>query len=136
MERSAKWGLGRVIFSNRWHIVILRPTEEAMLLHTLHHPTQCRALATGQTADGKVPQSELRPLLKTITGLNDTIAWDDYKDDAERRLTKLVESRIATAQRPRASRSNGRQRSGNGRSRSRAKTPATNGSSPRRRKAA
>ena len=66
----------------------------------------------------------------------DPVVWDDYKDDAEHRLTKLVESRIAAAQRPRPSRSNGRRRSGNGRPRSRAKTPATNGSSPGRRKAA
>jgi DNA end-binding protein Ku len=136
MERSGKWGLGRVVLSNRWHIVIIRPIEETMLMHTLHHPAQCRVLAAGQTADARVTQSELRPLLKTINGLNGTVAWDDYKDDAEHRLTKLVESRVAAAQRPRASRSNGRQRSGNGRSRSRAKTPATNGTSTRRRMAA
>ena len=136
MERSAKWGLGRVILANRWHIVILRPTEDAMLLHTLHHPAQCRALAVGQTADANVTQSELRPLLRTINGLNGSVTWDDYKDDAERRLTKLVESRIAAAQRPRLARSNGKQRSGSGRSRRRTKAAATNRTSSRRRKAA
>ncbi len=128
LERSAKWGLGRVILSKRWHIVIVRPTENALLIHTLHHPAQARALPAGDTTEVRVTQSELRPITQTINRLNGNVKWDNYRDDAERRLVEAVEAKIVATKRARPSRSTGRRRTGNGRS--------TNGGVKRRRRAA
>jgi DNA end-binding protein Ku len=136
LERSGKWGLGRVTLSNRSQIVIVRPIESAMLMHTLHHPAQSRALPAADTTDVKVTQTELRPLVKTVNALNGHVKWDRYKDDAERRLVELVETKTAAPRRPRLAQTNGRRRTGKGRSTGKSKSPASNGSSKRRRRAA
>ncbi len=45
LERSGKWALGRVVFSSRWPIVLVCPENRVLLVHTLYHPAQRRALA-------------------------------------------------------------------------------------------
>jgi len=128
LDRSGKWGLGRVILSKRWAIVIVRPTENALLMHTLHHPTQARAVPAIETPEAKATQTELRPITQTINRLSGNVNWDSYMDDAERRLVKVVQAKVVATKRPRPSRSNGKRRTGNGRS--------TNGSAKHRRAAA
>lgn len=136
LKRSGKWGLGRVVLSNRWCIVVVRPVETALLMHTLHHPAQSRALPAVDTTDVKVTQSELRPLVQTVNALNGHVKWDRYRDDAERRLVELVETKTAAPRQPRLAQTNGRRRTRNGHSTGKSKSPASNGSSKRRRRAA
>ena len=136
LDRSRKWGLGRVILSKRWAIVIVRPTENALLMHTLHHPTQARAVPAIETPEAKVTQTELRPITQTINRLNGNVNWDSYMDDAERRLVKVVQAKVVATKRPKSSRANGKRRVGNGRSTNRTKPSASNGSTRRRRTAA
>ena len=136
LERSGKWGLGRVILSNRWQIVIVRPIENALLVHTLHHPAQSRALPSVETMEAKVTQTELRPLVKTINGLNGEVNWEAYKDDAERRLTAAVECKVSATQGPRLSSISRRRRAANSRSVSRSKSSDSNGRTKQRKRAA
>ena len=136
LDRSGKWGLGRVILSKRWAIVIVRPTENALLMHTLHHPTQARAVPAIETPEAKVTQTELRPITQTINRLNGNVDWDSYMDDAERRLVKVVQAKVVATKRPKSSRTNGKRRVGNGRSTNSTKPSASNRSARRRRTAA
>jgi DNA end-binding protein Ku len=136
LERSGKWGLGRVVLSNRWQIVIVRPIENALLMHTLHHPALSRALPSTDAMEVKVKQAELRPLVQTINGLNGNVDWNRYRDDAESRLVAAVEGKVIATRRPRLSSTNRKRRTDNGRSTGKAKSPASNGSIKRRRRAA
>jgi DNA end-binding protein Ku len=136
LERSGKWAVGRIVFSNKWQIVVIRPTDELLLVHTLYHPAQRRALVNGEGGEVEVSQQDLRPLLRLIDTADGEIPWADYQDDTERRLTELVEAKVAAAQNPRAARSGGRHRSGNGRSNAHADPNATHDVPSRRRKAA
>jgi DNA end-binding protein Ku len=136
LERSGKWGLGRVILSNRWQIVIVRPIENALLVHTLHHPAQSRALPSVETMEAKVTQTELRPLVKTINGLYGDVNWEAYKDNAERRLVEAVECKISGTHGPRLSSISRRRRAANGRSVSRSKSSGSNGRTKQRKRAA
>jgi DNA end-binding protein Ku len=136
LERSGKWGLGRVVLSNRWQIVIVRPIENALLMHTLHHPALSRALPSTDAMEIKVKQAELRPLVQTINGLNGNVDWNRYRDDAESRLVAAVEGKVIATRRPRLSSTNRKRRTGNGRSTGKAKSPGSNGSIKRRRRAA
>jgi DNA end-binding protein Ku len=136
LERSGKWGLGRVILSNRWQIVIVRPTEDALLMHTLHHPAQSRALPSIEAMEATVTQTELRPLVKTINGLNGDVNWEAYKDDAERRLVEAVECKVSGTQGPRLSSIGRRRGAANGRSASRSKSSGSNGRTKQRKRAA
>jgi non-homologous end joining protein Ku len=133
LHRSGKWAVGRVVFSGKWQIVMIRPADDVLFVHTLYHPAQRRALVNTEGGEVEISQQDLRPLLRLIDTTNGDIPWDDYRDDSERRLTELVEAKVAAAQNPRSGRANGRHRSGNGRPNGHAaadETPA------RRRKAA
>jgi DNA end-binding protein Ku len=136
LERSGKWGLGRVVLSNRWQIVIVRPIESVLLMHTLHHPALSRALPSTEAMEVKVTQADLRPIVQAINGLNGNVDWNRYRDDAESRLVAAVERKVVATKRPRLSSANERRRTSNGRSTGKSKSPASNGSSKRRRKAA
>ena len=135
LQRSGKWAIGRVVFSGKRQIVAVRPADQVLLVHTLYHPALCRALVNTDIADVEVTQKDLRPVLRVINATNGKIRWKKYQDDSERRLSELVEAKVAAAQNGRAARSNGRRRSATG-SRTKAKRRASNGSAGNRRKAA
>ncbi len=136
LDRSGKWAIGRVVFSNKWQIVVVRPVEQLLLVHTLYHPAQRRALLNPEGADAEVNPQDLSPLLRIIDTADGEIPWSDYQDDTERRLAELVEAKVEAAQQPRAAHSNGKQRSAGTRSKEPGQPPASNGSSRTRRKAA
>ena len=136
IRRSGKWAIGRVVFSGKWQIVAVRPVEHVLLMHTLYHPAQRRALLNPEGGDVEVSQQDLRPLLRIIDTADGEIPWADYQDDYERRLTDLVEAKVTAAQHPRTARSNGRHRTGNGRSNGHADSNAADEAPVRRRKAA
>lgn len=136
MERNGKWGIGRVIFSSKWQIVAVRPADDVLLVHTLYHPAQRRALVNPEGADAEVSQQDVRPILRTIDAADGEIRWADYHDDIERRLTQLVEAKVTAAQGLRAGRRNGRHHASNGRPNGQAKSAAREGSSRPYRRAA
>jgi DNA end-binding protein Ku len=136
LERSGRWAVGRVVFSGKWQIVVIRPASEVLLVHTLYHPAQRRALVNSEGGDVEISQQDLRPLLRLISTTDGEIPWEDYQDDTERRLTELVEAKVAAMQKLRAGRASGRHRSGNGRSNGHGDSTAADEAPARRRKAA
>ena len=136
LQHSGKWGVGRVVFSGKWQIIAVRPADDVLLLHTLYHPTQRRALLNPEGALVEVSQQDLQPLLRSIRAGDGEILWEDYQDDYERRLTALVEAKVAAVQAPSPGRANGRRRSANGTSRAESNARPQRGSSGARRKAA
>ena len=70
------------------------PPSEVLLVHTLYHPAQRRALLNPEGGDVEVSQQDLRPLLRLIDTTDGEIPWADYQDDTERRLTELVEAKV------------------------------------------
>jgi non-homologous end joining protein Ku len=105
-------------------------------MHTLHHPAQSRALPSIEAMEATVTQTELRPLVKTINGLNGDVNWEAYKDDAERRLVEAVECKVSGTQGPRLSSIGRRRGAANGRSASRSKSSGSNGRTKQRKRAA
>jgi len=136
LHRSGKWAVGRVVFSGKWQLVVIRPVDQVLLVHTLYHPAQRRALVNSEGGEVELSQQDLRPFLLLIDTNDGEVPWGDYQDDMERRLTELVEAKVAAAQNPRAGRSSGRHRSTNGRSNRHADSTAAQEAPARRRKAA
>ncbi len=95
LERSGKWALGRVVFSSRWQIVVVHPENQVLLLHTLYHPAQRRALGATGAADVKVSQQEPGPVLRMIaSAIARRIAQlDPWEVDRQRWGRKIADSR-------------------------------------------
>jgi DNA end-binding protein Ku len=136
LARSGKWAVGRVVFSSKWQIVVIRSADQVLLVHTIYHPAQRRALVNTEAGEAEVSQQDLRPLLRLIDTNDHDIPWAHYQDDTERRLTELVEAKVEATQNPRAGKANGRRRSGNGRAHGQAESAVADAATGRRRKAA
>jgi len=106
--RAKKWAIGRVVFSSKSQILMIRPCDEVLLIHTLYHPSQRRALVNSEGTEVEISLHDLRPLLRLINATDDEIPWSDYQDDAGRRLTELVEAKVAAARNPRTVKSSRR----------------------------
>jgi DNA end-binding protein Ku len=118
IRESGKWGIGQVVFSGKQYLVVIRPEDSFLMLHTMHHPDQRRALAGGNVKDCRVLAKDLRPVLRVINSANGTIPWDDFRDNTDQRLAELVQAKIRPAKRRRTSGSNGKPRPKATRSRS------------------
>ncbi len=136
LQKSGNWGLGRVVFSNRWQIVLVRPVNPFLLVHTIYHPAQRRALPSTQPLDVEIDRKELRPLVRLIDSAGSEIPWEDYEDDLEHRVTALVEAKLASARNSYAKQSNGRRRSASAGPKSQAKMRTSRATSRAKRKAA
>jgi DNA end-binding protein Ku len=122
IRQSGKWGIGLVVFSGKRQIVVVRPEDRILIVHTLYHPALRRALANGDIGDFRIPAKDLRPLRRFIDSANGAVPWNAFLDDADGRLAKLVAAKVRPTKSRRSNGSNGRTRSTAVRSRSRTKT--------------
>jgi DNA end-binding protein Ku len=135
IRQSAKWGIGQVVFSGKRQILLVRPEDPLLVVHTMHHPALRRALANGDVGNCRVPAKDLRPLRRVIDSAGGAVPWDDFRDDTDRRLAQLVQAKIRPAKR-RRSKSNGRARSTAAPSRPQRKPRPVTAAPRKRRKAA
>lgn len=126
LSRKKRWALGRVVFSSRRQLVVVRADGAQMILHTLHNPDQQRACTPVDFSQNGRPRPSVRALTMLMDGASGPIPWSEYHDDTDQQLAALVRQKISPS-------SNGRSKKppvrvvSNGRS---------NGTTRRRRKAA
>ena len=111
IRQSNRWGIGQVVFSGKRQIILVRPEDSILMLHTMHHPSLRRALANGDVGDHRVLAKDVRPLLRIIESADETIPWDDLQDNTDQRLAELVQTKLRPTRRRRAKGSNGKPRS-------------------------
>lgn len=90
LQDTTKWALGRVVFSGHRQLVVVRPTRDRLVLHTLHDPALCRAVAPMDTDMSEVDSTQLKTLAKVLSSKNDRVAWNEYVDDTNAKLVALV----------------------------------------------
>ncbi len=109
LQDTAKWALGRVVFSGHRQLVVVRPTEDRLVLHTLHDPALCRAVTPMDTDISGVDSTELKALAKVLSRKNGRVAWNEYVDDTDAKLVALVQAKLRPAK-PTILKLNGRKR--------------------------
>ena len=109
LQDTAKWALGRVVFSGHRQLVVVRPTEDRLVLHTLHDPALCRAVAPMDTDTSVVDSTERKALAKVLSSKNGRVAWNEYVDDTDAKLVALVQAKLRPAK-PTILKLNGRKR--------------------------
>ena len=136
IHRSGKWGIGLAVFSGKRQIVVARPEDDILMMHTLYHPALRRALANGDVRHSQVPAKDVRALRRAIDSTNGVVPWGDFQDDTDRRLAELVEAKVRPTKSRRSNGSNSRTRSTAARSRSQRKPRPATSATRNRRKAA
>ena len=109
LRSSEKWALGRVILSNNRQVVVVRPDEQTLVVHTLYFPGQQRAAVGIEPDCVDLSRKDIAAMERIIRATNGQIPWDEYKDESETRLSELVQAKVAAA-----ATGNGRRRNGKG----------------------
>jgi DNA end-binding protein Ku len=92
LEKAGRAGIGRWVFHNREYMVTVRPTEELLLLHTMHFADELvgdRDLEL-PTPKKKPSKREVDMAASLVESLHEDFHIADYEDTYRKAVMKLV----------------------------------------------
>ena len=95
MQSASVWGIGEVVLSGRRRLVALQPHSRRLVLHLLHWPAQRRSCPLLEAPAEDPPKRCVTAIGRHIADHSEAITWPDLNDDWERRLTALVQRKLA-----------------------------------------
>jgi DNA end-binding protein Ku len=95
LKQLDRYAIGQIIFSEREELVMLRPSNSALVMHMLRHDLQFRALD-----DIDIPRVKVAPrksqmaetLIRAATETRFNLA--KYKDEYQKKLSALIEAKV------------------------------------------
>jgi DNA end-binding protein Ku len=94
LRQSRYDGLAKLTMHSREHIVILRPAERGIMLHTMYYADEVREVAEFEPHRKLVNEKELK-LAKTLIGsLVADFRPQKYKDTYRENLLKLIDAKV------------------------------------------
>ena len=94
MRKSGYVGVAKIAMHNREHIVILRPTQKGIMLHTMYYPDEIRQVEEFRTDTSSVKPKELDLAKVLIESLEAPFEPDKYKDTYRENLMKMIEAKV------------------------------------------
>ncbi len=95
MRRSGHVGIATVAMHRREHVVILRPGEKGLMLHTMFYADEVRREQEYAAAPDLVTSRELDMAALLVQALTGTFQPEKYKDSYQEKLNALIENRLA-----------------------------------------
>lgn len=94
MKKQGKVALARWVAYNREHLVILRPFEDGLVLHTMYYADEVRDFKGVEIPEGDVKEKELKLAEMLIDELSEA-AFEPlrYKDEYRQRLMDKIEAK-------------------------------------------
>lgn len=90
MRATGYYGIAKVAMHNREHIVIVRPTQKGMMLHTMYYRNEIRMADEFTTDTSQIKEKELtlaRTLIETLAGEFEPEKYHDtYRDNLEKMI--------------------------------------------------
>lgn len=94
MEKQGKVALARWVASNREHLVILRPFEKGLVLHTMYYADEVRDFSAIDQEDVQVREKELKLAEMLINELSEKkFSPLQYKDEYRERLLDRIKAK-------------------------------------------
>jgi DNA end-binding protein Ku len=94
MEKSGYAGIAKIAMHNREYIVIIRPREHGLTLHTMFYSNEIRAEAEyGHTDKGQIKEQERTLAQQLIESLAAPFEPDKYHDTYQAGLQNLIEAK-------------------------------------------
>lgn len=93
LKRSGYVGIAKVSMHNREHVVILRPGENGVLLHTMYYTHEIRKVDEFRTDLSLVKEKELALAQSLVEALAAEFEPEKYKDGYRENLLQLIEAK-------------------------------------------
>ncbi|MCU1245385.1 MAG: Ku protein [Acidobacteria bacterium] len=103
MEKQGKVALARWVAANREHLVILRPFEKGLVLHTMYYADEVRDFSAVDKEDVQIREKELKLAELLINELsekkfNPLQYKDDYRERLLDRIKTKAQGKVITAE--------------------------------------
>jgi DNA end-binding protein Ku len=95
MKQTGYYGIAKVSMHNREHVVILRPGDKGMLLHTMYYADEVRKADEFATNTENLRDKELALAKMLVESLAGEFEPEKYHDTYRANLKNLIEARIA-----------------------------------------
>jgi DNA end-binding protein Ku len=93
LKKTGYVGVAKVAMHNREHVVILRPGEKGVLMHTMYYQHEIRQVDEFRTDLSLVKEKELALATSLIEALAGEFEPEKYKDDYRENLLRMIEAK-------------------------------------------
>jgi DNA end-binding protein Ku len=93
LRQTGHVGVAKIAMHNREHIVILRPGERGILLHTMYYRDEIRQVEEFRTNKSLVKDKELELATTLVTSLAAPFEPEKYHDEYRANLMSLIEAK-------------------------------------------
>jgi DNA end-binding protein Ku len=94
LKKTGYYGVAKVAMHNREHIVIMRPGEHGLLLHTMYFTDEVRKTEEFRTDTGNIRDKELALALNLVEALSADFEPQKYSDTYRDNLRKMIQAKI------------------------------------------
>jgi len=95
LKQTEYYGIAKVSMHNREHVVILRPGDKGVVLHTMYFSDEIRAVEEFRTDISQVKEKEIALAKMLIESLADDFKPEKYTDTYRENLQKLIQAKLA-----------------------------------------
>ncbi|MCS7024775.1 MAG: Ku protein [Bryobacteraceae bacterium] len=95
LKRSGYVALAKLTMHNREHIVILRPSESGIVLHTMYYEDELRRTEAYRTDTSMVKEQELSMATMLIESMAAPFEPQKYHDHYRENLRQMIDAKIA-----------------------------------------
>jgi len=94
LRKTGCVGVAKIAMHNREHIVILRPGQRGILLHTMYYPDEIRQVEEFRTDTSTVKDKELVLAQTLVESLLAEFEPDKYKDEYRENLMSMIKAKV------------------------------------------
>jgi len=95
LRQSHYYAVAKVSMHNREHVVILRPANKGLLLHTMYYVDEIRQVEEFRTDTSLVKERELELAKTLVTSLAADFEPDKYHDTYRENIRKMIDDKVA-----------------------------------------
>jgi DNA end-binding protein Ku len=94
LRKTGCVGVAKIAMHNREHIVILRPGDRGILLHTMYYPDEIRQVEEFRTDTSTVKPKELELAKSLVASLEAPFEPEKYKDNYRENLMAMIQAKV------------------------------------------
>ena len=94
LKETKYMGIAKIAMHNREHVVILRPGERGMVLHTMYYADEVKRSEEFRTDSANLKDKELALAKMLVESLAGEFEPEKYRDNYRDNLRKMIEAKI------------------------------------------